>query len=468
MLRDPLQEDTIVAIATPSGTGAIGIIRLSGKKALSITSQLWNHGALSVDKFVSHKIYYGKITCFSTGENVDEAILLYFQAPNSFTGEDVVELQSHGNPIILHKILDLCLASGARMAEPGEFSRRAFLNGRIDLSQAEAVADVIGATSQEGLRCAQEQLNGRLSQKITSELQFLTELRAFVEATIDFPEEDIEFLQAQQVRAQIKDLYIRLTALAQSYQEGRLYKEGAKVALLGPPNAGKSSLLNAIVGEDRALVHHLAGTTRDIVEEQIIWDGVPIRLFDTAGIRPLEASTATEVEALGIERTHRWADLAHVRIVVIDGSRSLMDHDLESLSALPRDQVVIWCNKSDLGIQCNASRVAELFPNAPMVVGSARTGEGIDRLCQQTIQLLRGGAPRETEGVIVTTLRHKEALDEALGALQNAEFALEARASSEFVAEYLRVASASLGRIVGEVTTEDLLGEIFSRFCIGK
>ncbi len=469
MLRDPLQQDTIVAIATPQGAGAVGIIRLSGPQAIPIAGQLWTNGDLSVDKFASNHIYYGKIVDFSTGEPVDSALAVCFRAPRSFTGEDVVEFHAHGNPLLLERVVNLCRQCGARLAEPGEFSRRAFLNGKMDLSQAEAVADVIAATSAEGLRCAQEQLRGRLSQQIRKELDTLTQLRAFVEATIDFPEEDIEFLETQKIHQQITELRQRLQQLAASYQSGRLYKEGARVVLVGPPNAGKSSLLNAIVGEERALVHHVAGTTRDVVEELVIWDGLPLRFIDTAGIRTLpDTSPAVEVEALGMQRTHLWAGLANIRIVVLDGSAPLSVDQREALTSLPREQVIVWCNKADLGVQLDQRLLRELFPESRIVSGSARTGDGLETLKTCVLQLLRGGKNQEPEGMILTTLRHKEAIDDATNALQNAENVLHARHAPEFVAEHLAIASTALGRIVGAVTTEDLLGEIFSRFCIGK
>lgn len=469
MTRDPLQEDTIVAIATPSGAGAIGIVRLSGKLAIPIVARMWGVGALSVDKFASNRMYYGNVIDFSTGTTVDQAMAVVFRAPQSFTGEDVVELHAHGNPLLLERIVDLCRQAGARLAEPGEFSRRAFLNGKIDLSQAEAIADVIAAASAESLRCAQEQLSGRLSHTIRTELDALTGLRAFVEATIDFPEEDIGLLKAEKVREQVAHMVQRLTLLAQTYHDGRLYKDGARVVLVGPPNAGKSSLLNALVGEERALVHHVAGTTRDVVEDLVVWEGVPIRIVDTAGLRTLmQESAADEVEALGIARTHRWADLANLRIVVLDGHCALSMEQQEALSSLPREGVVVWCNKADLGTVIDRSQLAAHFPAAPILCGSAKTGIAITELKSQVIRVLRGRSDRENEGMIITTLRHKEALDEAMNHLQNASDALEERHAPELVAEHLRCASTAVGRIVGAVTTEDLLGEIFSRFCIGK
>lgn len=469
MIQDPLQKDTIVAIATPPGTGAIGIIRLSGSQAIGVAKRVWSDGGLSVDNFVSNLMCYGKIIDLSTGLVVDHVLAVLFRAPRSFTGEDTVEFHAHGNPLLLGQLVEVCRCAGARLAAPGEFSRRAFLNGKIDLSQAEAIADLIAATSTEGLRCAQEQLEGRLSRHIRGELEALTKLRAFVEATIDFPDEGVGLLETHQICEQVAAQAARLAQLGRSYHEGRLYKEGARVVLVGAPNAGKSSLFNALVGTERALVHESAGTTRDVVEETVVWEGIPIRVVDTAGLRALTpVSPAEDVETLGMARTRQWVELANLRIVVVDGTAPYTAQQRETVGAISRERVIVWCNKADLGVTVASQQLAEFFPTAPVLCGSAKTGDGLAALQARVLHELRGVTPAEHEWGVLTTLRHKEAVDAATKNLQNAAVALEARHGPELVAEHLGQASQALGRVVGDVTTEDLLGEIFSRFCIGK
>jgi tRNA modification GTPase len=464
--------DTIVSIATAVGPGAVGIVRVSGPNALAVADVLWKSRNNPVDKLASHRTYYGCIVDNSSDSVIDEAVAIYFAGPHSFTGEDVVELQCHGNPLLLDRVVELAQRAGARLAEPGEFTRRAFINGRIDLTQAEAIADVIAASSDAGLRAAQEQLRGRLSTTIAADLTELTQLRAFVEATIDFPEEDIEFLHRENIAQRVGALRVRLERLSATYRTGRLYRDGARVVLIGPPNAGKSSLLNALLGEDRALVHPLAGTTRDTIEEVMTCEGIVLRLTDTAGLRALADDGAhAEIESLGIARARELIESADLRLVVLDESAPLTPAVGEMLASLPRERIILWRNKCDRvshKVPPTSKVGGTLFPDAPTLAGSALTGEGIEALRAALVAHARGGAPACAEGVTITTRRHKEALDEAIVALCEGETALAATPSPEFLAEHLRRASQALGRVVGTVTTEDLLGEIFSRFCIGK
>lgn len=463
-------DPTIVAIATPPGSGAIGIVRLSGAEARSVLARLWKSDACPVDKMESRRFYYGKLSSISTGCTVDTVLVVWFQSPNSYTGEEVIEIHAHGNPTILEEILAQCVVSGARVARPGEFTQRAFLNGRIDLSQAEAVADVISARSIEGVRRAQQHLQGGLSRPVRQLLDAVTRLRAFVEASIDFPEEDITLIQAERVAAQVSEIRVHIQQLIATYAVGRLYRHGAQVVLCGLPNAGKSSLLNALCGADRALVHEMAGTTRDTIETVVVWDGIPVHLTDTAGLRMIPATPRGHeaIELLGMERARRAMDAADLRILVIDGSTAIAMSECEILARLPRVRLVVWCNKSDLPQLIDRDDVQDLFPTAHICHGSATQGIGLDVLLATVVRQLRDGSTGDSEGICVTNQRHKEAMDQAALALAAVEAALQRQDSTEFVAEHLRTASDHLGSIIGAVTTEELLGEIFGRFCIGK
>lgn len=479
------QPHTIVAIATPPGTGAIGIVRLSGPQAGTYLSQVWKNKAKSVDKFVTRRIYYGKIAEFSTeedagGEIIDDVLAVYFQRPRSYTGEDLVEVYAHGSPYLLERIVMQFVRLGAQPARPGEFTERAFLNGRIDLVQAEAVADLIASTSAHAHRCATEQLQGRLSRIVRHELDALTELRAFVEATIDFPEEDIALLTRARVGERLDAIGARLHALGATYQEGRLYREGVRVVLAGRPNAGKSSLLNALLGEERAIVHHQPGTTRDVIEEVARLDGIAIRLVDTAGLRNDErvspegdrravtSDGADAVEALGMQRTQAQVQCADLLLLVIDGSVPFTGGEREWVGEERLAQVVIAVNKCDLPQAADAQAIATAFPDAPILPISATRGDGLPALTAALIARAKGGGAEQAEGSVVTNVRHKAAVDTATAAIMAARRTVADDLAAEFVAEHLRRASEALGEIVGTVTTDDLLRQIFSRFCIGK
>lgn len=401
---------------------------------------------------------------------MDTALVVWFQSPHSYTGEDVIEVHAHGNPTILEAILAQCVAAGARVARPGEFTQRAFLNGRIDLSQAEAVADVINARSLEGVRRAQQHLQGGLSQPMRQLLDVVTALRAFVEASIDFPEEDIALLEEERIIGQTFELRARIEQLIATYADGHWYRDGARIVLCGLPNAGKSSLLNALCGNARALVHPTPGTTRDTIEATLVWEGIPIQLIDTAGLRQLPSGGGAHdaIEALGMERARTVLQVADVRIVVIDGGTALTVSDAEILAGLPRDRTIIWCNKSDLPRQIDIAQLHTLFPGASILCGSATHEVGLAALSATIIEQLRGTPADDSEGICITNQRHKEALVQAAQALAEVEGAFQHQDGTECVAEHLRAASDHLGRIIGTVTTEELLGEIFGRFCIGK
>lgn len=476
-ISEMFADDTIVASATPPGAGAIGIIRLSGPRSRSIISDMWINSANSVDKFVNNVLYYGKIADISqkNGDNpviLDEIMAVWFRCGASFTGEDVVELHCHCNQLILQKIIDNCVRLGARMAHPGEFSRRAFLSGRIDLAQAEAIGQVISSSSAEGVRRAQSQLSGVLSQTVMRMLSELTQLRAFVEAVIDFPEEDIDMIASSDVRARVDAILKDLMAMSASYRSSRIYQDGAQILLFGPPNAGKSSLFNALLGEERALVHDLAGTTRDSIDAQIVWDGLPMTLIDSAGIRDVgrgdDCSPHDNIEGLGIARAMSSLSSVDCSLVVIDGSKPLGQEESFVLSSLGDSALVVFVNKADLGSCVTVSDVQAIVPGAHCLHGSALSKDCVAQVCAALRAALEDDDVYGCESQSISSLRHKHAVDAAIVDLRAVCHGVAESHSAEFLAEHLRGASAQLGKVVGEVTDDDLLDEIFGQFCIGK
>jgi len=437
--------DTIAAVATAQGTGGIGIIRISGSNALAIGEQI------SKTKLKPRFAYYGD---FYDIENhlLDSGIALYFKAPHSFTGEDCVELQGHGGQIILQMMLDSCLQLGARLAEPGEFSFRAFLNNKIDLIQAEAISDLISASSQNAAKNALHSLRGEFSNKINEINQQLIKLRVFLEATLDFPDEDIEFIELDSVKQQITIIITKLNAVLATANRGAIIQNGLRVVIAGEPNAGKSSLLNALAGYDAAIVTDIPGTTRDLIREQIYINGITINLIDTAGLR----KTTDQIEQLGINRSRDVFHTSDHILVVIDSSRS---YDLTSLkNNFPADvKLTLLFNKIDAtGMQPKI----EQHEQDTHIYISAKTSAGLDLLANHLTQNLH----IDNESDFSARKRH-------ITALQQTKIQLEQslnQALIELIAEDLKLASQSLSSITGEFTTDDLLGEIFSTFCVGK
>lgn len=437
--------ETIAAIATPAGRGGIGIVRLSGPRAVEIARTLT--GTLPEPRLA-------RLSSFrdARGEVIDEGLAIYFPAPHSYTGEAVVELQGHGGPVVMHALLAACLDAGARLAEPGEFTRRAFLEGRIDLAQAEAVADLIDAASRSAARSALRSLKGEFSTAIESLAAQLVELRALTEAMLDFPEEEVDSLHRDDAGTRLAGARATLEAIFDRSRQGSLLRSGVHVVLAGRPNVGKSSLLNRLAGEERAIVTPLAGTTRDALREAIEIDGVPLVVVDTAGLR----ESREEVERLGVERTRRELARADVVIFVYEAGSGIGAEERALLAALP-DEVpcVRVANKVDL-----AGKTADCTDS---VAASAKTGEGMDTL-RRAILRAAGWHPGE-ETVFLARERHLRALARARVHLEGAE---RERGRWELFAEELRLAHAALGEITGEFSPDDLLGEIFARFCIGK
>jgi tRNA modification GTPase len=440
MPSDEVTRDTIAAIATPAGRGGIGVVRLSGPRAPAIARSIL--GRLPEPRHATHAIFRD-----ARGEALDEGIALYFPEPHSYTGEPVLELQGHGGPVVMHALLAACVDAGARLAEPGEFTRRAFLEGKLDLAQAEAVADLIDAASREAARSALRSLSGEFSTALAALQSQLTDLRALTEAMLDFPEEEVDALHREDAAARLGTVRAALENVIAKSRQGSLLRSGVHVVLAGRPNVGKSSLLNRLAGDERAIVTPVAGTTRDALREPIQIEGVPLVLVDTAGLR----SSTDIVERIGIERTRRELERADAVIAVFEAPRG--KEEIENLPAgIP---VIDVYNKTDLAPGFAA-------PVGALAV-SAKTGQGIEPLRRTILQA--AGWSSSGEPVFLARERHLRALAQARGHLDAA--ARESR-RWEFFAEELRLAHAALGSITGEFSADDLLGEIFARFCIGK
>jgi tRNA modification GTPase len=461
-------DDTIAAVSTPPGEGGIGIVRLSGKEAISIADRIFVSPAGKLPSGArSHSVIYGFIKDPDTSEKIDEVIVTVMRAPRTYTREDVVEINCHGGMLPLRRILGSVISRGARPAEPGEFTRRAFLNGRVDLSQAEAVIDVIKARTEQAERMAIQQLEGRLSAEITALRDCVTESCALVETYIDFPEEEVELPDSASFISSMQDILDRLSALSRSFEEGRLFREGAAMAIVGKPNVGKSSLLNTLLKKDRAIVTDLPGTTRDIIEEGLNIDGIPVRIMDTAGIR--EAHDLVEAE--GIRRSLAAIEGADIILAVYDASRVLDRADRQIIEKVNNKKTISVINKWDIS---NGDFDAEdnglnIYPTVKI---SALRGEGIDVLKDTIVAALLSNKAMPGQdsaaALLITNVRHKQLVDGAFASLWQARGTFEKGEPLEVTALFLREALNSLGEIIGVVTTDDILNKIFSEFCIGK
>ncbi len=456
--------DTIAAIATPPGEGGIHIIRLSGDRAFAVAADLFHpQAAVEVNDLEPQRAYYGNVLDPQTREAVDEALLIGFRAPHSFTGEDVVEIHGHGGLFVASKILQLTFDHGARPAEPGEFTRRAFLNGRLDLSQAEAVADVIHAASDKALSTALAQLQGKLSDSLNNLYDQLVQVLAQLEAAIDFPEEGLEFARKQELDKTIQSALDTVEKLVDSYRQGKIYREGLKVAVVGKPNVGKSSLLNALLQEDRAIVTAHPGTTRDTLEERVRIKDIHITIVDTAGLRHQPG----EIEELGIARTRHALAQADLALMLFDRSQALDANDAMLIQQVGDAPKRVLLNKCDLpGILDPDALLKDLDESVAFPI-SATTGEGMDALKDALYETAtQGVAPGEA--VIITRERHRHALAETRPALKRVSQSLQQNLSEDLIAVDLNIALEHLGGILGKTFVDDLLDQIFNDFCIGK
>ena len=454
---------TIVSISTAPGIGGIGIIRMSGENTFGILDKIFvQKNKQNIKDIKGYSMKYGHI--IDNGEIIDEVLVSYFKAPKSYTTEDMCEINSHGGNVIEKKILELCLKNGATLAEPGEFTKRAFLNGRIDLAQAESVIDVINAKSYREAKSGIKQLEGFLSNKIKEIKQEILDVLVNIEVTIDYPEYDIPEVQENEIKDMLKSVGAKLEKLEKSFDNGRIIKEGIKTAIIGKPNAGKSSLLNAILNEDRAIVTDIAGTTRDTIEEYVNVKGIPLRLVDTAGIR----RTADIVEKIGVEKSIEKANEADLIIAIFDSSKNLDAEDLEILKLIKNKKAIILLNKSDLNavIDENDKRLRDVTQNILKI--SALNKTGIEELYDKISEMFNLNEINLDNEVLITNVRHKNLISKAIENVKIANETLNNNMPIDIITIYIKQILDDLGEITGDEVTEDVINEIFSKFCLGK
>lgn len=448
------QQEVICALATPSGVGAIAVIRVSGLGSISMVKSIFK--GKNLEEAETHTVHFGTIQ--AAGEIIDEVLVTVFKTPRSFTKEDSIEISCHGSDYIIRQILKLLISKGARIAKPGEFTQRAFLNGQFDLVQAEAVADLIAADSQASHKTALNQLRGGFSKKLASLRTELIHFASLIELELDFGEEDVEFAQRDDLRRLIEALLSTIAPLIESFDFGNALKEGVPVAIIGSPNVGKSTLLNALLNEEKAIVTSIAGTTRDVIEDTIVLDGLKFRFIDTAGIR----ETTDLVESIGIERSKNAMEKADIVIFLFDSLETLEEN--QQLGALLPDgkQVLYVLNKIDIG-EIAAESLGALQENVISI--SAKSQTGLSQLTNKLVSMVYGQSASDT---VVTNLRHYEHLVKTHDALQDVLNGLEKGVTGDFLAQDIRLSLFHLGEITGTIVTDDLLENIFSRFCIGK
>ena len=454
---------TIASISTAPGIGGIGIIRMSGEKSFEILGKIFQPKTVQkIEDIKGYTIKYGHIV--ENEEIIDEVLVSYFKAPRSYTTENMCEINSHGGNIVVKKILEMCLKNGAELAEPGEFTKRAFLNGRIDLAQAESVIDVINAKSEKEAKSGIKQLEGYLSSEIKSIKQEILDVLVNIEVTIDYPEYDTPEVQEQEIKQMLESVGNKLEKLEKSFDNGKIIKDGIKTAIIGKPNAGKSSLLNAILKEDRAIVTDIAGTTRDTIEEFVTINGIPLNLVDTAGIR----DASDEVEKIGVEKSIKQAKNADLIIAIFDSSKDLTDEDLEILELIKNKKSIILLNKSDLNAKINEndSRFTDITDNIIKI--SALNKTGIDSLYEKISNMFNLNEINLDNDILITNIRHKNIISKSLDNVKKSKEALEMNLPIDIITIYIKNVLEDLGEITGEVVTEDIINEIFSKFCLGK
>ena len=455
--------DTIAAISSAAGNSGIGIIRVSGDEAIEVVDKIFrpankNKKSANVE---SHTVHYGHI--MDGDKTLDQVLVIVMKNPHSYTGEDTVEIDCHGGMLILKKVLDLVLKNGARTAEPGEFTKRAFLNGRIDLSQAEAVMDLINSKNDFALNSSIEQLKGGVSDAIKDIRKDIIYHIAFIESALDDPEHISLDGYDEEITEMLNENINKISKLVNSFDNGRIMKEGIKTVILGKPNAGKSSLLNLMLGEDRAIVTDIEGTTRDTLEENINFNGLSLKIIDTAGIR----DTEDLVERIGVNKAKEIAKEGDLIIYVVDGSRELDDNDREIIKLINDKQAIILVNKSDMDTVINIDELKK-DSNRDVILFSAKNGEGMDQLEEEIRNMFYSGKVTYNDQVYITNARHKEALENALESLKQVKNSVDAGMPEDFYSIDLMDAYTDLGLIIGESVEDDLVNEIFSKFCMGK
>ena len=457
--------ETIAAISTATGSGGIGIIRMSGEKCFEILKKIFvTPQELDWNNIKGYTIKYGYIVNAETKEKIDEVLVSFFKNPKSYTRENMCEINSHGGIVVERKILEQCLKNGAELAEPGEFTKRAFLNGRIDLSQAESVIELINAKSNREAHESLNQLQGELSRKINSIKSKILDIMADIEASIDYPEYDIEELTEEKTIRVLNEVREDLIKLEESFHTGKLIREGIKTAIIGQPNAGKSSLLNAILKEDRAIVSEYAGTTRDTIEEFITIKDIPLKIIDTAGIR----DTDNVIEKIGVEKALKIAEDADLVIAIIDNSKELDNEDIKILDIIKSKNAIIVLNKIDKEDKKAENREEILKVNKPVVKISAVTKEGIEDLYNEIIKMFNINKIEATNETVITNVRHKNQIDKAVKSIKEAINVAKERQTEDILAIYIKQTLEDLGEITGDNVSEDIINEIFSKFCLGK
>ena len=453
---------TIVSISTAPGIGGIGIIRMSGEKCFEILNNIfYPKNKYNIEDIKGYTIKYGHIK--ENEKIIDEVLVSFFKAPHSYTAENMCEINSHGGIVVMRRILDLCLKNGAELAQPGEFTKRAFLNGRMDLSQAEAVIDIINAKSDIEAKEGIKQLEGFLAQEITKIKQKILDLMTSIEVSIDYPEYDVDELLDNEISDKLEGIKNELQKLEKSFHNGKIIKEGIKTAIIGKPNAGKSSLLNAILKEDRAIVTEYEGTTRDTIEEFVNINGIPLKLIDTAGIR----DTENEIEKIGIEKSKKLAKEADLSIVIIDGSKNIEKEDEEILKSVDCNKSIVVLNKSDLEAVVN--RENELLNRFKYVISiSALKRDGINDLYDTINKMFNLNEINLDNEIVITNERHRNIIKKAITNVEKAEESLKNGMPIDIVAISIKDILSNLGEITGDVASEEIIDEIFARFCLGK
>ena len=456
---------TIAAISTATGAGGIGIIRMSGKECFSILEKIFNPiKKESIDQIKGYTMKYGHIVDSKTGEKIDEVLVSYFKSPKSYTTENMCEINSHGGTVVERRILEQCLANGAELAEPGEFTKRAFLNGRIDLCEAEGIIDLINSKTESEAKASIKQLEGNLSKKINEIKEKILDIMADIEASIDYPEYDIEETTNEKAKRIIIKIKEEAEKLEKSFDTGKILKDGIKTAIIGKPNAGKSSLLNAILNEDRAIVSEIEGTTRDTIEEYINIKGITLKIIDTAGIR----KTADKIEEIGVNKAISLAEDSDLIIAIFDNTRDLEEEDERILDLIKDKKAIILLNKIDVKNSNleNNDKIKSL--NKPVVKISAKNNEGIEELYNTILNMFEINEIEMSDGNVITNIRHKNQITKAISALDGALNTIESKMPVDILAIYLKQTLEEISSITGDNVSQDIIDEIFAKFCLGK
>ena len=457
--------DTIASISTPIGSGGIGIVRVSGNQAIEIMDRIFK--GKSNKKLIdvkSHTINYGYIFDYNNSTIIDEVLVMLMKAPSTFTREDVVEINCHGGVIVIQKVLELILKNGARLAEPGEFTKRAFLNGRIDLSQAEAVIDIINAKTDLSLQSSVSQLEGKLSEKVNQLRDELLEMIAHIEASIDYPEYDIENLTFNKIRKESKRLKVEIETLLETADTGKIIKEGLETVIVGKPNVGKSSLMNVLVRNQRAIVTDVPGTTRDIIEEYVNIAGIPLKIIDTAGIR----ETENFVEKIGVEKSKEVIDKADLIIMMLDGSSPLTEEDKSIINLIQNKKAILLINKTDLDLKLDIELLKNYVDDNSIINISAKEKIGINLIEKYIKDMFLKGTINMKDDIFITNVRHKNALFEAKNSLNDVLATIDMGLPEDCLSIDLQSCYDYLGEVIGQSLDESIIDKMFSQFCLGK